>query len=300
MGLKVLLADDSSAIAKVVQICLQDFGVEVKSICSGKDVLDVARSFKPDIAFIDVMLPHKPGYQVAEEIKNDQNLKKTPVIMLWSSFMEFDEDKYKKCQANDRLEKPFEAKDIRQIVQKYIAKAQTQPISEHLKFPKVKETKQWDMSSFEDVSKFAEAEKVKKDPDSDWVRKDLGAVEDKFKINISPDGEEIEENTVSFQYDDSKIKDLSFVLKATVNDKPAATSTVATPVEVPSAPIETPKAPEKPKTSAPITNTSTTAAPITEDEIKKLVAEEVRKLVAQIVPDLAEQLIKEEIQKLTQ
>lgn len=309
MGLKVLLADDSAAITKVIQICLQDFGVEIKSVGNGKDVLDVAKSFKPDIAFIDVMLPHKPGYDVAGEIKHDAVLTKTPVIMLWSSFMEFDEAKFKKSMADGKLEKPFEAKDIREVVKKHVSKTQTQPLADFVQLPKVEfpKPKDWDMSAFDDVPKA--------DPDSDWVRKDLGPVappmpttppstptqapakaaapENKFKLNLNPDGEVVE-NTVSFQYDDSKIKDLSFLLK-----NPAPAVEVAPP-PMPPPEIKAETASPKPQVATQIHNASNTSGPITEAEIKKLVEQEVRKLVSQIVPDLAEQLIKEEIQRLTQ
>src|ERR1700722_7063137 len=95
MALKVLLADDSAAIKRVVQLSLQDFGAEVKSVGSGKDVLDVCRTFHPAIAFVDVLLPHKTGYEVVTEMKNDSALKSTPVVMLWSAFMAFDENKFK-------------------------------------------------------------------------------------------------------------------------------------------------------------------------------------------------------------
>src|SRR5688572_12893058 len=120
MSLKVLLADDSAAIKKVVQLSLQDYGVELKSVGSGKDVMDVARSFKPDIAFVDVLLPHKTGYEIASEMKKDTQLNKTPVVMLWSSFMAFDEGKFKASGAEDKLEKPFEVSGLRSIVAKYV------------------------------------------------------------------------------------------------------------------------------------------------------------------------------------
>src|ERR1044072_7434493 len=116
MSLKVLLADDSAAIKKVVQLSLQDYGVELKAIGSGKDVLDVARQFQPDIAFVDVLLPHKTGYDVASEIKKDPALSKTPVVMLWSSFMAFDEGKFKGSGADEKLEKPFEVAGLRALV----------------------------------------------------------------------------------------------------------------------------------------------------------------------------------------
>jgi len=184
MALKVLLADDSAAIKKVVQLSLQDYGAEVKSVGSGKDVLDVCRSFHPDIAFVDVLLPHKTGYEVVTEIKKDAALRATPVVMLWSAFMAFDEGKFKASGADEKLEKPFEVAGLRQLVAKLVPKLQTNPVARHLDFPKVEfdqpigavppskspgataapvtaatpesapSTEAWSMASFEDIGNF--------------------------------------------------------------------------------------------------------------------------------------------------
>ena len=54
MALRVLLADESTTIKKVMQLALQEFAVEVKAVRSGLDVSEVARSFSPDIVFADV------------------------------------------------------------------------------------------------------------------------------------------------------------------------------------------------------------------------------------------------------
>ncbi|MCC6277047.1 MAG: response regulator [Oligoflexia bacterium] len=135
MSLRVLLADDSAAIKKVIQLSLQDYGVEIRTVNSGKDVLDVARSFVPDIAFVDVLLPHKTGYEIAQEMKKDNALGKTPIVMLWSSFMALDEGKFKLSGADEKLEKPFEVNHIRSIVNKYVPKTQSSPLGKHLEFP---------------------------------------------------------------------------------------------------------------------------------------------------------------------
>ena len=59
MALRVLLADESSTIKKVFQLALQDFAVEVRPVNIGVDVAMVAKNFKPDIIFADVMLQKK-------------------------------------------------------------------------------------------------------------------------------------------------------------------------------------------------------------------------------------------------
>ncbi len=141
MALKVLLADDSAAIKKVVQLSLQDLGLELKSISSGKEAVDLAKKFKPDIAFIDVMLPQKSGYEVAAEIRKDLDLKDVPIVLLWSAFMAFDEGKYKTSGANAKLEKPFDSKALRTLVNQLAPAAKgaaaTNPLADHIELPSI-------------------------------------------------------------------------------------------------------------------------------------------------------------------
>src|SRR5690606_3309788 len=99
MALRVLLADESSTIKKVFQLSLQDFAVEVQPVNVGLDVLAVAKKFQPDIIFADVLLQKKNGYEVCSEIKHDPQLSKIPVVLMWSGFMELDEDKFNAAMA---------------------------------------------------------------------------------------------------------------------------------------------------------------------------------------------------------
>jgi CheY-like chemotaxis protein len=69
MALRVLLADESSTIKKVMQLALQDFGVEVKAVPIGVDVVQVAKSFEPDIIFADILLAKMNGYEVSKATK---------------------------------------------------------------------------------------------------------------------------------------------------------------------------------------------------------------------------------------
>ncbi len=135
MALRVLLADESTTIKKVMQLALQDFAVEVKSVHAGVDVLEVARAFRPDIVFADVLLQKKNGYEVCEELKGDAELKVIPVVLMWSSFMDLDEKGFRRCSANDRLEKPFDVEHLRGIVKTLVPKTQTHQLANFLKFP---------------------------------------------------------------------------------------------------------------------------------------------------------------------
>ena len=137
MALRVLLADESSTIKKVMQLALSDFAVEVKSVPIGFDVLPVAKNFKPDIVFADILLTKKSGYDVCNEIKGDPATAHIPVVLMWSGFMEVDQAKMSESQADGRLEKPFDADGLRQVVQDLVAKTKSNPISQFLTFPKL-------------------------------------------------------------------------------------------------------------------------------------------------------------------
>lgn len=136
MALRVLLADESSTIKRVIQLALQDFAVEVKSVPIGLDVLSVAQSFKPDIMLADVLLAKRSGYDVCADIKNDPQLGSTPVVLMWSGFMELDEMKAKAARVDRRLEKPFDPDQLREVIKALVPRLATNAISDFLKFPK--------------------------------------------------------------------------------------------------------------------------------------------------------------------
>lgn len=139
MALRVLLADESSTIKKVFQLALQDYAVEVKSVNVGIDVLPVAQKYQPDVIFADVLLQKQSGYEVCAEIKKDNQLGPTPVVLMWSGFMELDQDKFDASGAEGKLEKPFDVKALRHLVQSLVPKTKSQDISQFLQFPKMPE-----------------------------------------------------------------------------------------------------------------------------------------------------------------
>ncbi|UYL07487.1 response regulator [Bdellovibrio sp. SKB1291214] len=139
MALRVLLADESSTIKKVMQLALSDFAVEVKAVPVGLDVLPVTKSFKPDIIFADVLLTKRNGYEVSLELKNDPETSNIPVVLMWSGFMEIDEGKVTESRADDRLEKPFDAEHLRGLVNKLVKKTSENPVSQYLTFPEMPE-----------------------------------------------------------------------------------------------------------------------------------------------------------------
>lgn len=117
MSVKVLLADESSTIKKVFDLGLRNLKAEIRNVQHGIDVLEVAEGFKPDIIFVDVMISKLNGYEVCSQIKQSAHMSNTPVVLMWSSFIDIDEDKFITCQADGKLEKPFSSEQLLEKIQ---------------------------------------------------------------------------------------------------------------------------------------------------------------------------------------
>src|SRR6202167_1796957 len=83
-GLKVLVIDDSKTIRKTAETLLSKEGCEVVTAVDGFEALSKIADHKPDIIFVDIMMPRLDGYQTCALIKHNNNFKATPVIMLSS------------------------------------------------------------------------------------------------------------------------------------------------------------------------------------------------------------------------
>jgi CheY-like chemotaxis protein len=191
MALRILLADESLNVKKNLQIALQDYGVDVKSLLSGDDVIPSIRIFKPEIIFLDILLAKISGYDICAQIKNNPDLRHIPVVLIWSNFMHIDESKAKQCRADSTLEKPFDKDTIRKLIQHFVPKTVNQTLNEFLKMPSLlpPETN-FDISytNIKPISALTQASPTSQErEDSDeFVSKPTGAAFTKSVPEISP------------------------------------------------------------------------------------------------------------------
>jgi CheY-like chemotaxis protein len=115
-GCKLLLADDSITIQKVVALTFADEGVEVVTASDGKEAMAKLADFLPDVVLADVFMPGATGYEVCEYVKQDAKLKHIPVMLLVGSFEPFDEAEARRVGADEILTKPFQS--IRRLIDK--------------------------------------------------------------------------------------------------------------------------------------------------------------------------------------
>ena len=112
MSIKVLVADDSITIQKVIGIIFGGDEYSLTVVDNGKAAVDKAREINPDILLIDALMPGMTGYEVAEAIRSTPSLADKPILILTGSFEPFDEEKAKKCGADDFISKPFESQQL--------------------------------------------------------------------------------------------------------------------------------------------------------------------------------------------
>lgn len=121
MSNRLLLADDSVTIQKVVGIIFSSEDYELAVVDNGNAALEKAREFHPDIMLVDALMPGIDGYEVCQEIRRDPALKNTPLLLLTGAFEPFDEDKARECGADDFISKPFDSQSLIESVKKLIA-----------------------------------------------------------------------------------------------------------------------------------------------------------------------------------
>ncbi|MDE2273419.1 MAG: response regulator [Gammaproteobacteria bacterium] len=106
-GLKVLVIDDSKTIRRTAETLLAKEGCEVLTAVDGFEALSKIADHKPDIIFVDIMMPRLDGYQTCALIKHNQTFKHTPVIMLSSKDGLFDRARGRIVGSEQYLTKPF-------------------------------------------------------------------------------------------------------------------------------------------------------------------------------------------------
>jgi CheY-like chemotaxis protein len=113
-GRTLLLADDSAAVQKVIELTFADEGMNVVSVGDGRSALEKLEQVRPDVVLADAFMPVLDGYALCRSIKDDQRFSQIPVMLLVSSFAPFDEDEARRAGADDIMTKPFQS--IRQLV----------------------------------------------------------------------------------------------------------------------------------------------------------------------------------------
>ncbi|MCK9505219.1 MAG: twitching motility response regulator PilG [Porticoccaceae bacterium] len=118
-GLKVMVVDDSNTIRKTAETLLSKAGCQVITATDGFDSLAKIADHRPDVIFVDIMMPRLDGYQTCALVKNNKEYRSIPVIMLSSKDGLFDKAKGRIVGADDYLTKPFSKNELFEALEKY-------------------------------------------------------------------------------------------------------------------------------------------------------------------------------------
>jgi CheY-like chemotaxis protein len=120
---KLLLADDSVTIQRVIELTFADEDVQLTAVGDGKLAIASIEADPPDIVLADVGMPEKDGYEVAAFIKNDPRFAHIPVLLLTGAFEPVDEERARAVGCDGVLAKPFEPQMVITRVKELLAEA---------------------------------------------------------------------------------------------------------------------------------------------------------------------------------
>lgn len=127
MGKRILLADDSITIQKVIELTFSDEDFEVVTVGNGRLAVEKVQELRPDVVLCDIIMPEKDGYEVCEFIKKQPHLAQIPVLLLTGAFEPFDQERAARVGCDGFLAKPFEPQTLIAKVKDLLSQAAARP-----------------------------------------------------------------------------------------------------------------------------------------------------------------------------
>jgi CheY-like chemotaxis protein len=109
---KLLLADDSVTIQRVVELTFSGEDIDVVTVSDGEQAIARMSADPPDIVLADIAMPKKNGYEVAAFVKEHPTLANVPVLLLAGAFEPVDEERARRVKCDGVLVKPFETHEV--------------------------------------------------------------------------------------------------------------------------------------------------------------------------------------------
>jgi len=124
MGKRILLADDSITIQKVIELTFSDEDFEVVTVGNGRLAVEKIQEVRPDLVLCDIIMPEKDGYEVCDFVKKNPALSHVPVLLLTGAFEPFDQERAARVGCDGFLAKPFEPQALISKVKDLLSRAQ--------------------------------------------------------------------------------------------------------------------------------------------------------------------------------
>ncbi len=124
-GKKLLVADDSLTIQKVIKLALSNEGYEIQTVSDGNDALQQISLFRPDVVLVDISLPEQSAFELMEATNAQPDLSEVRFVLMSSAYEKVDEAAYKKLGFHGRLTKPFDPAHLRQVLNETLEQARS-------------------------------------------------------------------------------------------------------------------------------------------------------------------------------
>ncbi len=116
MAKKLLVADDSLTIQKVIKLALSGDGYEIHTVSDGTECLQQISLFRPDVVLIDIGLPGRSAFDLKKAANDDADISRIPFVLMSSAFEKVDEAKVALLRFDGRLTKPFDPSNLKNVL----------------------------------------------------------------------------------------------------------------------------------------------------------------------------------------
>jgi len=113
---KILIVDDDPKALLLMEAILESHGYDLVFQNDGKQVIQVAKQEKPDLIFLDIMMPVFDGYLILTEIRDDKALRRIPVVMVTALGQDINKEIAKTCGASAYITKPIDKKVLLETI----------------------------------------------------------------------------------------------------------------------------------------------------------------------------------------
>ena len=329
-GNKLLVADDSLTIQKVIRLALSNEGYEIQAVSDGNDAIQQISVFRPNVVLVDVSLPGQSAFQLKRAINLLPDLNDVRFVLMSSAFEKVDESQISDVVFQGRLTKPFDPAHLRQVLLDVLSlppspKANPSPTTSPAKISLIPpneadfETDESEVSI--DIS--SDLSLLEPSPATIVNEEKTSLIEDLWEpepIAIPPpttprssddDIRELTQSTIKM----SGLEDFQWTVnesaKKSLPEEPLPVSSTFTPNEFNFDDFQEEKSPVPPPSpmgadqdpiAIPELNNDARIIPLTDHQAEELVSRQLREVLERmakdILPDLAERLLKQEIHRM--
>ena len=131
MGQKILVVEDNELNLKLFCDLLRAHGYEAEPVRDGREAVDRARGFRPDLIVMDIQMPHVSGLELIEQLKGDEELRRTPIMAVTAYAAKGDEERIREAGAEGYVSKPISVIRFVEAVRALLAAARAEePVPE--------------------------------------------------------------------------------------------------------------------------------------------------------------------------